>query len=143
MATFLSTNISAAAVGCLAKLMAPPTEKVKVSDFQLSWTEDFGFFFQKDRAVCTVCFKNVVCRTYSVKHYLETKQERTLKDNADKAESIRVQCPGMGSKQISSKSLSPLAIALLIASQKLGKPFTVALMPYLKACQTKKVLSQE
>ena len=63
--------------------------KVNVRAFQPSWTEQWGFVFQKDRAVCTLCLENVVCRTSSVKRHFETKHEKTFKDVADKAESVK------------------------------------------------------
>lgn len=70
-------------------MAAPPAKKADVRAFQPSWTQDFAFVFLKDRAVCTLCFENVVCRTSSVKRHFETKHEKTFKDQADKAESIK------------------------------------------------------
>ena len=113
LVALLSANVSAAAVGYLAKLMSPPTKKVEVRAFQLSWTEDFGSIFLKDRAVCTLCFENVVCRTSSVKCYFETKHERSFKENGDKAESIHLAVSRYGKHY---------RIAHCIT--KNGKPFT-------------------
>lgn len=54
----------------------------------ISWTEDWGFVQQKDRTVCALRLKTVVCRTSSVKQHFETKLQKTFKDEAEKAESI-------------------------------------------------------
>lgn len=63
--------------------------KVDVWSFQPSWREEYGFVFQKDCAVCTLCLENVVCCTSSVKRHFETKHEKFITDQTDKAESIR------------------------------------------------------
>ena len=52
-------------------------------------TNNFGFIEENDRAVRGLCCENVVCRTWSVKRHLETTHQKTFKDGADKAESIR------------------------------------------------------
>lgn len=70
-------------------MAAPAAKKAKTRAFQSTWTREFGFVFLKDRAVCTLCCENVVCRTSSVKRHFETKHEKTFKDQADKAESIK------------------------------------------------------
>ena len=64
-------------------------EKTKTRPFRYSWTQEFGFVFVKDRAVCTLCCENVVCRTSNVKLHFETKHEKTFKDQADKVASIK------------------------------------------------------
>uniref|UniRef100_UPI00358FEE4E general transcription factor II-I repeat domain-containing protein 2-like n=1 Tax=Myxine glutinosa TaxID=7769 RepID=UPI00358FEE4E len=114
--------------------MATPLAKkaeVKVRAFQPSWTEEWGFVFQKNRAVCALCFENVVCQTSSVKRHFETKHEKTFKDQADKAESIKRAVSRYG-KQANTLKIFAIAknhttearyrIAHCIA--KRGKPFT-------------------
>lgn len=86
---------------------------------------------RKDRAVCTLCLENVVCRTSSVKHHFETKHKKTFKDVADKAESIKRAVSRYG-KQANTLKVFATAkdhateasyhIANCIA--KRGKPFT-------------------
>ena len=61
----------------------PLARITKVRAIQPSWAEDYGFVFHKDRAVCTLCFESVVCRTSSVKCHFETKHERSFEDQAD------------------------------------------------------------
>lgn len=81
-----------------------------VAAFQSSWTQEFGFVFLKDRAVCTLCCENVVCRTSSVKRYFEMKHEKSFKDQADKAESIK-RAVSRYDKQASSIKVFTTAIA--------------------------------
>ena len=59
-----------------------------VRAFQPSWTKDFGFISQWERAVCAFCCENVVCRTSSVRRHFETKHDKTIKDDVDKVEEI-------------------------------------------------------
>ena len=56
--------------------------------FQHSWTKDFGFVSQGERAVCALCWENVVCRTSSVRRHFKSKHEKAFKDDADKVEEI-------------------------------------------------------
>ena len=67
--------------------------KLDVRSFQSSWTNDFGFIQQKDRASCAHCCENVVCCTLSVKRHFETNHEKTFKESADKAEVIKNSIP--------------------------------------------------
>ena len=72
------------------KLMASSKKlKLDVRSFQESWTSDFGFVSRDDRAVCTLCCQNVVCRTSSIKRHFETQHEKSFKDDAEKTESLK------------------------------------------------------
>ena len=79
-------------------MACPVSKKLKAWAFQPSWEEDYGFVLNKDRAVCTFCLENVVCRMSSVKRHFETKYKKTFKDPADKGDPSSVLCPGMGSR---------------------------------------------
>lgn len=106
-------------------------KKAKARDFQPPWTEEWGFVLQKDGAVCTLCFENVVCRMSNVKCHFQTKHQKTLRDEADKAESIK-RAVSRYEKQTNTLKFFTLAtnhaidasyrIAHCIA--KCGKPFT-------------------
>ncbi|XP_064110289.1 general transcription factor II-I repeat domain-containing protein 2A-like [Macrobrachium nipponense] len=105
--------------------------KLDVRSFQSSWTNDFGFIQQNDRAVCALCCENVVCRTSSVKRHFETKHEKTFKDSADKAEAIKKAVSRYGKQSNVFKNLSASKSNETEASYKLalciakhGKPFT-------------------
>ena len=63
--------------------------KLDLRSFQESWTTDFGFVSQDDRAVCALCCQNIVCRTSSVERHFETKHEKSFKDDAEKIESLK------------------------------------------------------
>lgn len=63
--------------------------RLDVQTFQPAWTDEYGFVFQKDRAVCVLCLENVVCRTSSVKRHFQTRHKEKFKDAADKAETIK------------------------------------------------------
>ena len=105
--------------------------KLDVRSFQSSWTNDFGFIQQNDRAVCALCCENVVCRTSSVKRHFETKHEKTFKDSADKAEAIKKAVSRYEKQSNVFKNLSASKSNETEASYKLalciakhGKPFT-------------------
>lgn len=77
------------------------------------------------------CLENVVCRTSSVKRHFETKHEKSFKDQADKAESIR-RTVSSYEKQIGSLRIftrlkniaSEASYRLAHCIAKHGKPFT-------------------
>lgn len=105
--------------------------KLNVPSFQSSWTYDFGFIQQNDRAVYALRCENVVCRTSSVKRHFETKHDKTFKDSADKAEAIKKAVSRSEKQSNAFKNLSAsknnateaiYKLALCIA--KYGKPFT-------------------
>ena len=86
---------------------------------------------QKDRAVCTLCFENVVCRTSSVKRHFETKHETAFKDQADKAESIKRAVSRYGKQASTLKDFATAKNHATEASYRIahciakhGKPFT-------------------
>ena len=60
-----------------------------VRQFQESWTTDFGFICRNDRAVCTLCCENVVCRTSRIKRHFETKHKKLFKDDSEKHEALK------------------------------------------------------
>lgn len=105
--------------------------KIDVRSFQPSWRDEYGFVFQKDRAVCTFCLENVMCRTSSVKRHFETKHEKSFKDQGDKTQLDRA---GLMDSEKPTSTLHVFArrknndteasyqIANCIA--KRGKPFT-------------------
>ena len=62
-------------------MSAAKRSKSDVRQFQESWTTDFGFVCRNDRAVCTLCCENVVCRTSSIKRHFETKHKKLFKDD--------------------------------------------------------------
>ncbi|XP_064121573.1 uncharacterized protein LOC135226026 [Macrobrachium nipponense] len=94
--------------------------KLDVRSFQSSWTNDFGFIQQNDRAVCALCCENVVCRTSSVKRHFETKHEKTFKDSADKAEAIKKAVSRYGKQSNVFKNLSASKSNETEASYKLA-----------------------
>ncbi|XP_050730475.1 general transcription factor II-I repeat domain-containing protein 2-like isoform X3 [Eriocheir sinensis] len=105
--------------------------KLDVRSFQSSWTNDFGFIQQNDRAVCALCCENVVCRTSSVKRHFKTKHEKTFKDSTDKAEAIKKAVSRYEKQSNVFKNLSASKNNATEASYKLalciakhGKPFT-------------------
>ena len=108
--------------------------KLDVRSFQSSWTNDFGFIQQNDRAVCALCCKNVVCRTSGVKRHFKTKHEKTFKDSADKAEAIKKAVSGYGKqsdekqsnvlKTTSKYNATEASYKLALCIAKHGKPFT-------------------
>ena len=57
--------------------------------FQETFTNEYGFIQQKDRAVCALCCESVVCRTSSVLRHYETKQEYKFKISEEKSEAIK------------------------------------------------------
>ena len=63
--------------------------KRDVWPFQESWTTDFGFISQDDRAVCVLCCQNIACRTSSIKRHFETKHEKSFEDDAEKIKSLK------------------------------------------------------
>lgn len=69
--------------------MAAKKQKVDVRSFQTSWTTDYGFVQQNDRAICVLCRESVVFRTSSVQRHFQIKHESSFKDNADKREAIQ------------------------------------------------------
>lgn len=109
----------------------PPAKKTNARLFQPYWTVEYGFVFVKDRAVCTLCCENVVCRTSSVKRHFETKHEKNYKDAADRAESLK---RAVASYEKQSSSLKIFANTKDIVTEasynlanciaKHGKPFT-------------------
>ena len=112
-------------------MATPPAKKAEVRAFQPSWTEEFGFVSQKDRAVCTLCFENVVCRTSSVKRHFETKHETAFKDQAHKAESIKRAVSRYGKQASTLKDFATAKNHATEASYRIahciakhGKPFT-------------------
>ncbi|XP_042891739.1 general transcription factor II-I repeat domain-containing protein 2A-like [Penaeus japonicus] len=105
--------------------------RLDVRSFQSSWTNDFGFIQQNDRAACALCNEKVVCRTSSVKRHFETKHEKTFKDSADKAEAIKkaVSCYEKQSDvsknpSASKNSATEASYKLALCIAKHGKPFT-------------------
>ena len=60
-----------------------------VRSFGEMWTEDFGFVFRDDQAVCALCCQNVVCRTSKITRLFETKHEKSFKDDAEKIEFLK------------------------------------------------------
>ena len=107
----------------------PKKSKINVRTFQPSWTEEWGFVFQKD--MCTLCLENVVCRTSSVKRHFETKHKTTFKDEADKAESIKRAVSGYGKQANTLKAFATANNDSTEASYRIahciakhGKPFT-------------------
>ena len=63
--------------------------KLDVRSFQEFWTTDFRFVSRDDQVVCALCCQNTVCRTSSIKGHFQTKQEKFLKDDAEKIESLK------------------------------------------------------
>ena len=63
--------------------------KLHVGSFQEFWTTDFGFVSRDNQTVCALCCPNVVCQTLSTKRRFETKHEKSIKDNAEKIESLK------------------------------------------------------
>uniref|UniRef100_UPI00358E5645 general transcription factor II-I repeat domain-containing protein 2-like n=1 Tax=Myxine glutinosa TaxID=7769 RepID=UPI00358E5645 len=112
--------------------MATPLAKkaeVKVRAFQPSRTEEWGFFFRRT-VLCVLCFENV-CRTSSVKRHFETKHEKTFKDQADKAESIKRAVSRYGKQAntlkifaIAKKHATEASYCIVHCIVKRGKPFT-------------------
>ena len=72
----------------LTTMSAAKRSKSDVRQFQESWTTDFGFVCRNERAVCTLCCENVVCRTSSIKRHFETKHQKSLKDDFEKNEAL-------------------------------------------------------
>ena len=115
----------------LNAMSAAKRSKSDVRQFQESWTTDFGFACRNDRAVCTLCGENVVCRTSSIKRHFETKHKKLFKDNSEKNEAFK-KSVSRCEKQISifKKAIcstnqtteSSYKVAECIA--KRGKPFT-------------------
>ena len=64
-------------------------QKLDLCSFQDSWTNEYGFIQQKDRAVCVICCENVVCRTSSVQRHFQTKHQSTINNNDEKCEAIK------------------------------------------------------
>lgn len=69
--------------------MTVKNQKLDVRPFQSSWTSDYGFVLQRNRAICAICRKSVVFRTTSVQRHFQTRHESRFKDNADRTETIR------------------------------------------------------
>lgn len=70
-------------------VMAAKKQKLDVRPFQSSWTSDYGFVQQRNRAICALCRESVVFRTSSVQRHFQTRHESGFKDNADRTETIR------------------------------------------------------
>ncbi|KAG9259865.1 general transcription factor II-I repeat domain-containing protein 2-like [Astyanax mexicanus] len=109
----------------------PPAKKNKARAFQPSWTEDYGFVYVKDRAVCTLCYDNVVCRTSSIKRHFETKHDKTYKDPAERAEAVKRAVARYGKQSSSLKvfvnsqgHVTEASYNLASCIAKHGKPFT-------------------
>ncbi|GFS74509.1 uncharacterized protein TNCV_458511 [Trichonephila clavipes] len=66
--------------------MTSKKRKLDVRDFQDSWTIEFRFVKEKDRSVCELYCKIVVCRTSSVQRHFQTKHQTTFKDSDEKFE---------------------------------------------------------
>lgn len=105
--------------------------KCSSRSFQTGWTNEFGFVQKGDRAICTVCCENVVCRTSSVRRHFETKHEKRFKDEADRAECIKRAVSRYEKQSVVFKGLSHAKILATQASFKIsesiakhGKPFT-------------------
>ena len=73
----------------LTAMSAAKRSKSDVRQFQESWTTDFGFVCRNDRAVCTLCCENVVCRTSGIKRHFETKHKKLFKDDSEKHEALK------------------------------------------------------
>ncbi len=81
-----------------------------------------GFCAPEGPCCALLCLENVVCWTLSVKCHFETKHEKTLKDEADKAELIkravsRYEQQGRTLKVFATAKLPKQATALCIALQ--------------------------
>ena len=143
----------------LTTMSAAKRSKSDVRQFQESWTTDFGFVCRNERAVCTLCCENVVCRTSSIKRHFETKHQKSFKDDFEKNEALK-KAVSTYEKQVSifKKAIrctnqtaeSSYKVAECIA--KRGKPFTdgdyikevlsIVLKFSLRICQIKKSFSQ-
>ena len=73
----------------LTTMSAAKRSKSDVRQFQESWTTDFGFVCRNERAVCTLCCENVVCRTSSIKRHFETKHQKSFKDDFERNEALK------------------------------------------------------
>ena len=109
----------------------PPAKKPKPRAFQPFWTDEYGFVYVKDRAVCTLCCDNVVCRTSSIKRHFEKHHEKLYKDPAERAEAVK-RAVARYNKQSSSLKVfvnsqghvTEASYNLASCIAKHGKPFT-------------------
>ena len=52
--------------------MPPKNPKPYTRPFQELWTTEYGFVSRGEKAICSLCFKDVVCRTSSIKRHFES-----------------------------------------------------------------------
>ena len=113
--------------------MPPKNYKPYNRPFHELWTKEYGFVSRGEKAICSLCLKDVVCRTSSIKRHFECTHSKELnsKSKEEKTDIIRSavlrinQQSSCFSKEAVTKNRSTEASFVITKSViKNGKPFS-------------------